>query len=241
MKNILTIIIALALVISAGAQTNVQLFYDFGSKGTACPNQRTNRVTMTLEHLSFDKWGSNFFFVDFDFGINKADPNYSPFGAYTEISRTLNFWQNSKVKDLSLHIEYNGGLGLFNGGGYGINHAALAGMEYFLHTKDYRYTFNLQLLYRYDHKLDVALPIQFTAVWSMRDIFKAKGLSFSGYVDLYDGGKRFAFTTEPQIWYAVGQHFGCPNLNIGTEVEMSYNFCGNGFMCNPCIGFKYQL
>lgn len=240
MKKYLTIF-ALVLSMAASASTDVQLFYDFGSKGTACANQRTNRVTMTIEHLSFDKWGSNFFFIDFDFGVNKADPNYSPFGAYTEISRTLNFWQNTKAKDFSLHIEYNGGLGIYNSGGYGVNHAALAGIEYFLHSQDYRYTFNLQLLYRYDHKLDNLIPMQFTCVWGMQDIFKAKGLRFSGYVDFFDAGHKFAFTTEPQLWYAVGQHFKCPNLHIGAEVEMSYNFCGDGFMCNPCIGLKWEF
>ena len=233
--------LVLAFSVAASATTNLQLFYDFGSKGTACPNQRTNRVTATIEHLSFDSWGSTFFFVDLDFGVNPNDPNESPFGAYTEIARTLNFWQNTKAKDLSLHIEYNGGLGIYKGGGYSINHAALAGIEYFLHTPNYKNTFNLQLLYRYDKGLDVCVPMQFTFVWGLQDLFKAKGLTFSGYIDLFDAGKQFAFTTEPQLWYAVGQHFGCPNLNIGTEIEMSYNFCGKGFMCNPCVGLKWQF
>lgn len=235
----LFLILALACGMLANAETNVQLFYDFGSVGTACPNQRTNRVTMTLEHLSFDKWGSNFFFVDFDFGVHPNDPHDSPFGVYTEISRSLNFWQDTKAKDLSLHIEYNGGLGLFNGGGYSINHAALAGIEYFLHTADFDNTFNLQLLYRYQHKLDVIVPMQFTFVWTCKNFCTAKGLTFNGYIDLYDGGKQFAFTTEPQLWYNVGQHFGCDHLHIGTEIEMSYNFCGQGFMCNPCLGLKW--
>lgn len=236
-------ILALLVFVAAisNAQTNVQLFYDFGSIGTACPNQRTNRVTATIEHLSFDRFGSNFFFIDLDFGVNPSDPNESPFGAYAEISRALNFWGNTKAKDLSLHIEYNGGLGLFKGGGYSINHAALAGLEYFLHTEDYRYTFNLQLLYRYDVGLEVTLPMQFTLVWGMNDLFKCKGLSFLGYIDLYDAGHQFAFTTEPQLWYNIGQHFKCGHLYVGTEIEMSYNFCGQGFMCNPCVGFKWQF
>lgn len=230
---------ALCAAMIAHASTNVQVFYDFGSKYTNLQNTRTERVTMTLEHLSFDAWGSNFFFVDFDFGINKADPNASPFGCYTEISRTLNFWQNSKAKDISLHVEYNGGLGLFQGGGYSINHAALAGLEYFLHTQDFRYTFNLQLLYRWEYMSTAIVPAQFTLVWGMQDLFRAKGLRFCGYIDLYDAGCKFGMTTEPQLWYTVGQHFGCPNLNIGTEIEMSYNFCGPGFMCNPCVGIKW--
>lgn len=241
MKKLFAILFAAAIAVASYAQTNVQLFYDFGSVGTACPNQRTNRVTATIEHLSFDRFGSNFFFVDLDFGCNPNDPRESPLGAYIEASRSFCFWGETKAKDLSLHIEYNGGLGLFKGGGYSINHAALAGIEYMLHTQDYRYTLDLQLLYRYDHGLDVAVPMQFTAVWGMNDIFKCKGLSFSGYIDLYDGGRVFAFTSEPQVWYNVGQNFGCEHLFVGTEIEFSYNFCGSGFMCNPCLGLKWQF
>lgn len=241
MKKLFTTLFAVAIAAAIHAQTNVQLFYDFGSIGTACVNQRTNRVTGTIEHLSFDKYGSNYFFVDLDFGCNPNDPTESPFGAYTEISRSFCFWGETKAKDLSLHIEYNGGLGIFKGGGYSINHAVLAGLEYFLHTEDYRYTLDLQLLYRYDHKLSVTLPMQFTAVWGMTDLFNCKGLSFLGYIDLYDAGHQFAFTSEPQLWYNVGQHFGCEHLHIGTEIELSYNFCGGGFMCNPCVGLKWQF
>lgn len=239
MKRILTFLFALAIACASFADTNLQLFYDFGSVGTACQNQRTNRVTMTVEHLSFDRFGSNFFFVDLDFGCNPNDPTESPFGAYTELARTFVFWNETKLKDLSLHLEYNGGLGIYKGGGYSINHAVLAGLEYFLHTNDYRYTFNLQLLYRHDVGLKVTVPMQFTMVWGMQDLFTCKGLSFLGYIDLYDGGRQFAFTTEPQLWYNVGQHFGCDHLHIGTEIEMSYNFCGQGFMCNPCVGLKW--
>lgn len=240
MRKIFFVLLA-CLALSASATTNVQLFYDFGSEGTLCDHSRTNRVTATIEHLSFDKYGSNFFFVDLDFGCNPNDPTESPFGAYTEISRSFCFWQNSKAKDLSLHIEYNGGLGIFKGGSYSINHAALAGIEYMFHTEDYRYTLDLQLLYRYDVGLAVCVPMQFTAVWGMQDLFDVKGLSCTGYVDFYDAGKKFAFTSEPQIWYNVGQHFKCDHLYVGTEIELSYNFCGEGFMCNPCLGLKWQF
>lgn len=33
----------------------------------------------------------------------------------------------------------------------------------------------------------------------------------------------FKWISEPQLWYNVGRWFGCPNLNIGTEIEFSYN------------------
>ena len=101
------------------------------------------------------------------------------------------------------------------------------------------------------------LPLQFTFVWGMQDIFGIKGLRFSGFADFWgedtkfwygetevskqtaEAGK-FIFLSEPQLWYNIGQHFGCENLNIGTEIELSYNFAGcKGFYCRPCIGTKW--
>ncbi len=125
------------------AGTNLQLYYDFGSMGTACANQRSPRVTTTLELFYPDPWGNTFAFVDLDYAIHPNDPNNTPFMAYTEIARCLNFWGNTPVKDLSVQVEYNGGLGVYKDAvgdlrGYGINHAALVGLNYCLHTADYK-------------------------------------------------------------------------------------------------------
>ena len=50
------------------------------------------------------------------------------------------------------------------------------------------------------------------------------------------------FTTEPQLWYNVGQHFGCENLSVGSEVEISHNFGSNaGWMVRPCLGVKWDF
>lgn len=50
------------------------------------------------------------------------------------------------------------------------------------------------------------------------------------------------FTSEPQLWYNVGQHFGCNNLSVGGEVEISNNFGSNaGFMVRPCLGAKWDF
>lgn len=287
MKRILlTALIFGSAMMCYGVDANIQVYYDFGSKGTAVYNQRTNRVTTTVELFHPDNWGSTFFFVDIDYSINKSsdspqDPKNSPFGTYWEITRSLNFWKETKAKDLSLHVEYNGGLGIYGGkvvaGGYGINHAALIGPEYFLHTKDYKNTFTLQLLYKYiaddwnmyksytgtdnagntftNNGKGNMLPLQFTFVWACQDFCKAPGLTFSGFVDIWgqklsildqktntytDPTKQsFVFISEPQLWYNVGRWFKCPNLNIGTEIEVSYNFTGKGFMCNPCVGLKW--
>lgn len=226
MKRFLILFALFATI--AQAQTSVQLFYDFGSTGTACANQRDQQITATIEHLSFDGFGSNFFFVDLDF---KGQHN-SPLGAYIEYSRTLNFWQNTKARDLSLHIEYNGGAVI----GYGISHSVLGGIEYQIHSQDFAHFITFQALARYTK--GVRVPVQLTAVWGTKI---CNGLTFSGYADFYEDGGAFAFSSEPQIWYNVGKWMKMDNLFVGTEIELSYNFAGRGFMCNPCLGIKWKL
>ena len=275
----LIIILSLALVSCSWlvAGTNLQLFYDFGSNGTACSNQRSPRVTTTLELFYPDPWGNTFAFIDLDYAIHPTDPYQTPFMAYAEIARCLNFWQNTPVRDLSVQVEYNGGLGIYKDDanaihGYAINHAALVGLNYCLHTADYKNIFNLEILFKYivdEHNMwrvknpadqwqkqtGNQIPLQFTFVWGCDDFCTAPGLRFSGFLDIwgakqsvYDGKNNtwtdptkqsFVLISEPQLWYNVGRWFKCPNLNIGTEIEFSYNFTGKGFMCNPCLGIKW--
>ena len=130
MKSLFLMIATLLVSGFAKAQTNAQVLYDFGSD--------RKFVTLTLEMFKQDKWGNTYFFVDHDFNLNQmTDPNtgnkyahnMSQGGTYTEISRALNFWQNSKLKNLSLHAEYNGGIYK----DYPINNAWLFGVEYFMH------------------------------------------------------------------------------------------------------------
>lgn len=259
-RTLLSALILIALMVfltPAQAGTNLQVFYDFGSQSTACPNQRSNRVTTTLELFYPDNWGNTFAFVDLDFAIHPNDPNNTPFMAYTEIARCLNFWQNTAARDLSIHVEYNGGLGIGKAPdnsiyGYGINHAALLGLNYCLYTADYKNIFNLELLYKFIaddfNKFKNLAPIQFTFVWGCDDFCTLPGLRFSGFLDIWGQklatGQSFVILTEPQLWYNVGRWFKCPNLNIGTEIEFSYNFSGStsqGFMCNPCLGVKWTF
>lgn len=262
----------------ASAGTNLQVYYDFGSIGTACANQRSNRVTTTLELFYPDAWGSTFAFVDLDYSIHPSDPKNTPFLAYSEIARCLNFWHKTAAKDLSVQVEYNGGFGIgkltdntFYG--YAINHAALVGLNYCLHTPDYKNIFNFELLFKYVvdeynmwqvkksgkwvNQSGNLVPLQFTFVWGCDDFCTASGLRFSGFLDIWgqkqsvydyqtdtwtDPSKQsFVFISEPQLWYNVGRWFKCPNLNIGTEIEFSYNFVGKGFMCNPCLGIKWSF
>ena len=165
----------------AKAQTNLQIFYDFG--------RDRKQVTTTLEGFYGDKWGNTFFFIDYDYKARKADGNKAPSGTYFEIARCLNFWQNSKLAPLSVHVEYNGGV--YNA--YNINHAFLGGLDWFFHSKDFKNTLNLKVLGKYivyDKAADGSrphskVPMQFTAVWGMQDLFNVKGLRFSGFADFW--------------------------------------------------------
>ena len=261
MKKLIITVAAFACAIlgglSANAQeksttgngsTNLQFFYDFGKDRKI--------ITTTLEGFYNDPWGNTFFFIDYDYNPQKggttAEPQQNrPGGSYWEIARCFNFWQNSAVNFLSLQVEYNGGVYR----SYPINHALLAGVDFFVHSKDFKNTFNFKLLYKKIWGNQGNVPLQFTFVWGMQDLFGVTGLRFSGFADVwgekhtvYPGGdftkpaeeSSFVFISEPQLWYSVGQHFGCPNLNIGGELELSYDFgSAKGFWCRPCLGAKW--
>lgn len=227
----------LAFAQGVKAQTNLQTFYDFG--------RNRNHFTTTLEGFYGDKWGNTFFFIDYDFNHKDAKGvNQSPSGSYMEIARCLNFWQESALSPLSLQVEYNGLVG--------VNQNFLFGLDYFLHNSDFSNTFNFKLLYKtFSAGATSDIPVQFTFVWGMQDIFGVKGLRFSGFADIWgenvinfmegaDKPRKYVFISEPQIWYNIGQFFGVDNLHIGGEVELSMNFAGyDGFYARPCIGTKW--
>ena len=229
----------LVMAAAANAQTNFQTLYDFGR----------GHFTTTLEGFHMDNWGNTFFFIDYDYNFKDGNTVVSPNNTYFEIARCLNFWQNSNLAPLSLHVEYNGGFGtwgnLFGTPGYDydafpVNSAFLGGVDYFLHSGDFKNTLNLKLLYKYFVKLPSKVPMQFTAVWGCQDLFGASGLRFNGFADFWCEAEHLVVLSEPQLWYSIGSLFSCPNLNIGGEVELSYNFAGmEGFHALPCLGFKW--
>jgi len=297
MKKTVLIAAMLLTVIGAKAQTNIQEMYDYNR----------GHFTTTLEMFKADNWGSTFFFTDI---YHKFEPS-TPTDFYTEIARSLNFWQNSSLGALSLHVEWNGGCGIYDlgsydaWGGYQVKNAWLFGIEYFLHNSDFSNTFTFELLYKHfsgqkamDARPDgyfdpLALkdvkfvypfakvsdiPIQFTFVWGMQNLFGVKGLVFSGFLDIWGenicwnenisnlteisrkeaglnnsdltwDNTKLVILSEPQIWYNVGQHFGCENLFVGGEVELAYNFSGGcglpngnkGFTYAPALGIKWAF
>ena len=237
-------VMALAFAQGVNAQTNLQTFYDFG--------KNRNHFTTTLEGFYGDNWGNTFFFIDYDFNAKDADGvNQAPSGSYMEIARCLNFWQSVPVlNNFSLQVEYNGLVG--------VNQNFLFGLDYFLHSSDFKNTFNFKLLYKtFSAGVTSDIPMQFTFVWGMQDLFGIEGLRFSGFADIWGENvinfnecdflnpntikeRKFVFISEPQLWYNIGNLFGCPNFHIGGEVELSVNFAGyDGFYARPCLGTKW--
>ena len=164
--------------------TNLQVFYDFGGDRQI--------VTTTLEGFYNDPWGNTFFFVDHDYrpGASFID------GTYMEIARCLNFWHDTPLAPLSLQVEYNGGIY----DAYRINHAFLGGVDWFLHSEDYRNTLNIKLLYKHiiyeDRTVRSKLPMQFTVVWGMQDLFGVQGLNFSGFGDFWGEEHTLLFNSK---------------------------------------------
>lgn len=256
-KTLLLFVAIIATSVCAKAQTNLQVFYDFG--------QDRKFVTTTLEMFKPDNWGNTFFFVDYDFKFKDLDgKNIAPGGTYMEIARCLNFWHGDNVKsnflkNLNLQVEYNGGFGWFQDNlidkSYSINHAFLGGLDYsfFWPHKTGFTSLSLKVLYKKFIKIGQDVPMQLTAVWTCSDFFGlVPGLTFSGFADFWwqttywntvfnystsvkpeeaamDTFKttKCVFLSEPQLWYQVGRWFKCPNLHVGGEVEIGCNFTGN--------------
>ena len=224
-------VLAIFVVVPAKAQ-DVQLFYDAGR----------NCATSTVEMFRPDGGGSTYFFVDMD---------YSPrvVGAYWEISRELNFWQDSKVNWMSVHLEYDGGL---NTSALSFNNSWLAGLTYSGHSKDYSKTWSLSAMYKLipgtvglNGRRDVH-NFQLTGVWNIN--FAKGWLDFNGFADFWREARpwqnsSYIFVSEPQLWVNLDKIRGMErvHLSVGGEIELSCNFTKRGFDVMPAVGLKWTF
>lgn len=235
MKKILILLfsalIPLCATLQAGAQ-NLQVLYD----------AERNCVTSTIEMFRPDSFGNTYFFVDMD-----SNPKVS--GAYWEISREFNFWQDTDLSWLSAHIEYNGGLSTSAGS---FNNCWLGGVTYSGHSEDFSKTWSLSALYK-------AIPgtvglngqkqvhnFQITGVWGIS--FADGWCDFSGFFDFWREarvwqGTEFIFITEPQLWLNLNKLEGWDDINIsvGGELEISSNFVDKGFHILPAFGARWTF
>ena len=210
---------------------NVQLFYDTG-RGCA---------TSTVEMFRPDAGGNTFFFVDFDYAPKAIS-------AYWEIARELNFWQDSPLDWLSVHLEYNGGLS----NTVSFDNAFLGGLTYSGHSSDFSKTWSLSVLYKaipgladdfgglHEHTFQITgvCVVDFARGWC----------TFTSFFDLSRELRpwqevAYIFVTEPQIWVNLNQIRGWEHirLSLGAELELSANFLGKGFFAMPAVGAKWTF
>jgi len=199
---------------------NLQLHYDFG--------EGRGYLTTTLEKFSPDKYGSTFFFVDFNY--SKSGPTE----AYWEIARELKNWD----APFSVHVEYNGGLNRVIP--LAINNAYLLGGTYSWNAADFSKGFSLSAMYKNIQGNTSPHNFQLTGVWYL-NMLKGK-VSFSGFADFWKEentflGTSFVFLSEPQLWYNFNKSF-----SAGGEVEVGYNFAGvKGFNACPTLAAKWSF
>ena len=236
------LLLALTFISFSAAAQNVQLHYDFGRnayKSLNSENAADSRavLTSTVEMFRADKFGSTFFFVDMDY-------NKGVSGAYWEIARELNFWQNSKLNWLSAHVEYIGGLNRLAGT---YDDAFLFGATYSGHSKDFSKTWSITASYKLIPRNGLsAHNFQITGVWGIS--FLKGYMSFSGFIDFWREYRAWQDTSyiilaEPQLWFNFNAIKGCEkfNLSIGTEVELSNNFVNKGFFAIPTAAIKWTF
>ena len=231
MKRVFTILAFSLFTIGIFAQ-NLQVHYDFGDE--------RKMVTTTLEMFKPDKYGSTFFFVDFDYSSDSRDVENGISLGYWEIARSFKWSENQKFEP---RVEFN------NGGAYfgPINNAWLVGGQYTFNNADFSKVLTLQANLKQikdgkindDYSTDNLLGFQLTAVWGLH--FMEGKLSFVGFADFwredtYFGDKKYRFLTEPQIWYNFAEKFA-----FGGEVEMSSNFVEDGFQVNPTLAVKWTF
>lgn len=249
MKKLFSLTIFLMAAFACADAQNIQLHYDLGHTLYSDLTPRQS-VTTTVEMFKPDKWGSTFLFIDLDY------KNDGVKGAYWEISREFNV---SKNKQWAAHVEYNGGAetGETESQYYGnrYQHVALAGGAWNWHSKDFRKTFSVQMLWKYyfanHHRgLRPFNSWQLTEVWSTTFVH---GLcTFDGYWDTWydknvDGN--LVIQSEPQFWFNLNTIKGWDKikLSLGSEVEISNNFVynengqHNKFYAIPTVAAKWTF
>ncbi|MCB9367015.1 MAG: DUF5020 family protein [Calditrichaeota bacterium] len=208
----------LCLLIAAAAQAadtyvNGQLHRDFDREV----------FTSTVEVWSGDKFGSTFFFADFDFGSTGETQSYF------EISRHLAFAKLGK-SDLNATLQYNDGVtGVDAVGGKLIPRTVLGGLA-LTELRAGNAVFEVQALLRQEFASEIGW--QFTGVWFWP--IPKSSFEFLGYVDWNTNkyqNQPISVQAEPQFQFRKKQ------IAVGTEWELSRNFAG---AYTESDGFEYH-
>lgn len=233
-KSILTLYAVLSTLFCT-AQVNIQVLYD-------C----VESPLTTVEMYKGDAWGDTYFFIDHYYNFERTNGHTSiGMDSYFEFERGLNFWQQTPMRNFSLHVELD--FKCFGGMGSGM---ACIGAKYAFHNATFSRTAGIALMY--DHYIvsgSADLPLKLTGTWNVNNLFGLRGLTFDGFIDVWGnnteylteqggiGYDHFSIHSQPQLWMHI-----TPHLNLGGEVVLGYNHRGtHGFLCQPCVGLKWAF
>jgi hypothetical protein len=217
MKKIAFVICIMSIPMILPAQEqylflNAQFHYDI---------QRAH-PTITLEFLSFDKLGSNFFFADLNFDRYRKTGGLSD--VYFEFMRYFRIfrWQG---RDVNITIQYNDGT-------EPVKQVWLTGLNL---GNLILGPFNVSTEFLLKREYHFGITWQYTLVW-YADLWKNK-LIFNGYLDYWSNDNthpdwpsfdpeyaatRYSFQAEPQIGWML-----TPRWKLGSELEISRGFLGS--------------
>lgn len=161
---------------------------------------------------------------------------------YVEVSQGLRFWKPS----FYLHVEYTGGLGLFDGGngGYYLENAYLLGAA---HPFPWQGSWgSVFVAYKYTNfrhpSHDPELSLYWGKVFQGRWAFASTTVAWTQDRNHGDAmtanvsGKRFAALIENELWYNALSHLSC-----GSLIRVSYNvYATDGrLLLYPTVGIRY--
>jgi hypothetical protein len=191
---------------------NAQFHYDI----------RRDHPTITLELLSFDKLGYNFFFSDLNFDRYRKTGGLSD--VYFEFMRFFRIMRWGG-KDVNFTIQYNDGT-------EPVKQVWLAGLNL---GNIIVGPFNLSTEFLIKREYKFGLTWQYTLVW-YADLWRNK-LIFNGYLDYWSNDNtdpdwpsfdpefaatRYSFQAEPQIGWLLTHRW-----KLGSELEISRGFLGS--------------
>jgi hypothetical protein len=236
LRLLLCVPVVCAAVRVAGAQ-NLQVHYDW--RHTVDPqNNPRNFPELTFKSFKALEFGS--FLLKLEVNLDGSRKNASK--AYTEVSQTLKFW----TPPIFLHLEYTGGLGLFDGGtgGYYLDNAYLIGAA---HPFQWQGSWaNIYLAYKYTNSPKPSHDPQVSLYWGKgfgdHWDFASTAVCWTQNKNHGDpwtanlSGKRFAFLVENEVWYKP-----FANISVGSEIRVSYNvYATDGrLLIYPTIGTRY--
>ncbi len=198
-------------------QFHVDSDRDLGIEGA----DKTDILTVTLEHFSEWKYGDNYFFVDIegkDSYHSEADQVYfeiSPRFSINRIAGIENF--GGIVSEVYLAFQYNDSDKDY------INSAFLYGasVDFNFHQPNYGFS-NLSIYSRQvAHEDDC---FQATFVWGQPFSIGPLNMAFNGFFDIYEQADRTVFISEPQL-----------RLNLSSFAEQG------GFLSSSCIGMEFEV